>query len=298
MNVADLPRGVICPMVTPFDATGELDLPAVSRLIEFLLTGGVNGLMVAGTTGEGLLLQEDERKRLIEHVVTWVAGRVPVIAHVGAITTREVLTLTRHARAVGVTAVAVITPYFYSFDDEALFTHFMTTAEAALDLPIFLYTFPSNAKNDIGPELFARLLEAAPNIVGIKSSNPSLTRLQEYLAVAGERAVIFCGVDGLMLPALVMGAHGQVSGNANVFPELFRDLYAAWLQGDLERARKLQRLVDRVRLVLRDGISPVYFKEALKLRGVPAGHVRGPLRELPPETAQAVKEGLQALGLV
>ena len=285
-------------MVTPFGEDGLLDIEAVPRLVEFLLSGGVDGLLVAGTTGEGMLLDMDERKRLLESVLECVAGRAATIAHVGGMTTREAVGLTSHARSAGASAVAVITPFFFPYDDEALFAHFLAVAEAADETPVFLYAFPANARNDISPGLFARLLDAAPNIVGIKSSNPSLLRLQEYLDVAGDRAGVFCGVDGLMLPALAMGARGQISGNANAFPEVFRDLHAAFARGDLDRARALQRLVNAIRRVLRDGASPAYFKAVLRCRGVSVGRVRPPMRDLTSGEVRALREGLQGLGLL
>ncbi len=291
-------RGVICPIVTPFDERDRVDLVSTRRLIDFLLAHRIAGLMVGGTTGEGMLLTLGERKALCEAVVEHVAGRVPVIAHTGCIRTAETIELTRHARDVGATAASMIVPYFFSLDDEALFRHFTAIAEAVPDFPLFLYTFPGNAKNDISASLFERLLRAAPNIVGIKSSNPSLIRLQEYIEVGGDRVAVFCGVDGLMLPALTLGARGQISGNANVFPEVFCDLYEAFLSGDQLRALSLQRLVNRIRAVFRDGVTPAYFKAGLRLRGISVGRVRAPMRELKPEESQAVEEGLRALGLI
>jgi dihydrodipicolinate synthase/N-acetylneuraminate lyase len=251
--------------------------------------------MVGGTTGEGMLLSVDERKALCEAIVEHVAGRAPVIAHTGCISTADTVDLTRHAQLAGATAASIIVPYFFTFDDDALFGHFVTVADAAPDFPLFLYAFPGNAKNDISPALLKRLLQTAPNIVGIKSSNSSLIRLQEYMEAGGDGFLIFCGVDGLMLPALALGARAQVSGNANVFPETFRALYDAFMAGDLERARSLQQTVNRIRAVLKDGITPAYFKAGLKLRGIAAGRVRPPMRELKPEEWEEVEEGVRLI---
>ena len=297
MNTLNV-RSVICPMVTPFDEKNRADLEGARRVADFLLSKGVAALMVAGTTGEGMLLSLAERKALCEVVVDQVAGRVPVIAQTGCISTADTVELTRHAASVGATAASVIVPYFFSFDDDSLFAHFMSVAKAVPDLPIFLYTFPGNAKNDISPALLGRLLRAAPNIVGIKSSNPDLVRFQEYIQVGGEGFLAFCGVDGLMLPALALGAKGHVSGNSNVLPETFHALYEAFVAGDMERARSLQESINRIRAVLKDGITPAYYKAGLKLRGVPAGYVRPPVRELTPEERREVEQGLCALDLI
>jgi 4-hydroxy-tetrahydrodipicolinate synthase len=291
-------EGVICPMVTPFDRKNHVDLESARQVADFLLSKGVAALMVAGTTGEGMLLSLAERKALCETVVDQTAGRVPVIAQTGCISTADTVDLTRHAASVGATAASVIVPYFFSFDDDSLFAHFVSVANAAPDLAVFLYAFPGNAKNDISATLLERLIAAAPNIVGIKSSNPNLFRLQEYLQVGGEEFLTFCGVDGLMLPALALGVKAQVSGNSNVCPEIFCALYDAFAAGNMERARSLQQVVNRIRTVLRDGITPAYFKAGLAVRGVPAGCVRPPMRELTPEQQRYVEHELRSLEII
>jgi 4-hydroxy-tetrahydrodipicolinate synthase len=291
-------RGVICPIVTPFDAQDRIDYASLRQVVDFLLARGVDALMVGGTTGEGMLLSVGERKALCEAVVEHVAGRVPVMAHTGCISTRDTVELARHAAAAGATAASVIVPYFFSLDDDSLFDHFVSVANAVPDFPVFLYTFPGNARNDVSPALLGRLLRAAPNVVGIKSSNPDLVRLREYVEMGGEGFLVFCGVDGLMLPGLALGAKAQVSGNSNVFPETFRALYEACVAGDVERARSWQGLVNRMRAVFRDGVTPAYFKAGLRLRGVPAGRVRPPMRELAPEELAEVERQLRALELI
>jgi len=284
--------------VTPFDEENRVDYESIRQVVDFLLFRRIDCLMVGGTTGEGMLLSVAERKALCEAVVEQVAGRVPVIAHAGCISTRDTIDLARHAESVGATAVSAIVPYFFGFDDDSLFDHFVSIVKAVPDFPIFLYVFPGNAKNDISPALLKRLLSAAPNIVGIKSSNIDLIRLQKYMEVGGEGFLTFCGVDGLMFPALALGARAQVSGNSNVFPETFRALYDAFVAGDMERARSLQQLINRIRKVFQDGSTPAYFKAGLKLRGIPAGYVRPPMQELAPEELREVEQGLCELELI
>ncbi len=288
-------RGVVCPMVTPFDEGNRIDLASTRQVVDFLISKGMDGLMVGGTTGEGMQLSLAERRMLCETVVEHVADQVPVIMHTGCISTAETIELTRHAQSVGATAASIITPYFFTFDDASLFDHFASVASAIPDFPVFLYAFPGNTKNDISPALLRRLVDAAPNIVGIKSSNVDLIRLQGYIEAGGEGFLVFCGVDGLMLPALTVGAKAQVSGNSNVFPETFRALYEAFVAGDLERARSWQQMINRIRAVFRDGITPAYFKTGLRLRGIPAGYVRPPMRELTPEESEEVERQFGAL---
>jgi len=291
-------KGVICPLITPFDKQNKIDYENSGKLVEFLIGHGIHGLMVGGTTSEGMLLRMEERKTLAEFMIKQVSGRVPIIVHTGCINTADTIELTLQAAAAGATAVSVILPYYFTLDDESLLLHFVSVAKAVPDSPLFIYTFPGNAKNDLSPVLLKRLRDEAPNVIGVKSSNALLARFQEYLNVGGDGFLAFNGVDGLMLPALAMGASGQVSGNSNVFPEVFCDLWDAFAAGDLERARSQQALVDRIRLVLKDGLHPAYFKAALALRGIPAGRVRAPMRELSKQELADMERGLREIGVI
>lgn len=291
-------RGLICPMVTPFKADGGIDLAAIPALVDFLVGHGVHAIMAGGTTGEGMLLDVGERQTLLEAVNASVAGRCALIAHTGAISTGDTIRLTRHAAQLKVTAAAIVTPYFFGLDEDALFAHYTASAAAAPDLPVFLYTIPANARNDISPDLLQRIRRASPNVVGMKCSNPNVLLMQQYMDVAGEDFTFIGGVDGLMLPVLLLGGMGQVSGNANAFPEVFRALYDAFAGGNLEQARTQQRLINRIRDVLKDGRYPAYYKAALTLRGVPAGYVRPPMRELTKDELAQLKHGLADLLLL
>ena len=273
-------HGVICPVITPFDEVGRVDEFSLLQVVDFLLDHGIDGLMVGGTTGEGMSLSLSERMSICEAVVQHVDGRVPVIVHTGCVTTKETVSLTQHAASVGSCAASIIVPYFYTFDDDSLYQHFVAVAEATPDLPLLIYTFPGNAKNDVSPTLLGRLLDATDNIIGLKSSNPDLQSFQQYIRVGGPDFTAICGADGLMLPALHIGSHGQISGNANVYPEALKALYTSFRAGDTERSRKLQQTLDHIRAILANGLHVAYFKAGLRLRGIPAGYVRSPMREL------------------
>jgi 4-hydroxy-tetrahydrodipicolinate synthase len=285
-------RGVIVPLVTPFDDQDQVDHAGVRRVVDFVITKGVHAVMVAGSTGEGPLLSVDERQSVLETVVDAVRGRIPVVAHTGCMDTRSTVELSKHAQTAGATAVSTIVPYFFTFSDEQLYRHFITVAEAVPDMPLLLYAFPGNAKNDISPALLARLLQSAPNLVGIKSSNDDLVRFQEYVQVGGKSFTACFGVDELMLGGLVFGSKAQVSGNSNSFPEPFVQLYEAFIAGDLQRAQQLQQVINAIIALHRGGRTTAFFKATLALRGVPAGRVRSPMCEL---TAQEMEEVEQAV---
>ena len=288
-------KGVIIPLLTPFSAEGALDLDAVRPLVDFLIQRGVHGLFPGGTTGEGVLLSGAERKQLCEAVVQAANGRVPVIAHAGALTTTEALELTVHARGAGAQAAALLPPFYYHYSDDALFAYFSTVAQAAPDFPIFLYNFPAVTGNAISPALVARLADACPNIVGMKDSSGNLTTLLACADLHDGRFIKMVGSDGLILGALAMGVEGCVSGNANVVPELVVRLYDAAAAGDLDRARKYQYQFDQVRKLLGDGGNLSLFKGVLAQRGVDTGPVRPPQVQTTPDEVAACWDAVRTL---
>jgi 4-hydroxy-tetrahydrodipicolinate synthase len=290
-------RGVIVPLVTPFDDQNQVDHASLRQVTDFVISKGVHAVMVSGSTGEGPLLSLDERQCVLETVVEQVKRRVPVIAHTGCIDTASTVALSKHAQQSGADVVSAIVPFFFNFGDEQLYRHFLTVAEAVPDLPMLLYAFPGNAKNDISPALLGRLLKAAPNIVGIKSSNDDLNRFQEYVQTGGDAFTACFGVDELMLGGLVFGSKAQISGNSNSFPEPFVQLYEAFMAGDLRRAQQLQQVVNKVIALHQGGRTTAFFKATLGLRGVAAGRVRPPMSELTAAEVEEVRQAVKALAI-
>ncbi len=290
-------KGVIVPLLTPFDARGELDTGALRRLVDFLVARGVKGLFPGGTTGEGPLLSFEERRQLAEATVEAAAGRLPVIVHTGAITTRETLALTRHAQEIGAQAAGVIPPYFYRLSEEALFCHFQQIAAQTPDFPIYLYNNPSVTGNGLSMALVARLVERCPNIVGLKDSSGSLDTLSAGRAWRSGSFNTASGPDGLILAGAAIGLDACVSGNANVVPELVVALHDAATSGDLATARALQMTLNRVRAILGDGADLSLFKGVLARRGLPTGPVRAPLLQAPEQRVTECWQALAALGL-
>lgn len=290
-------RGVIVPLLTPFDAHGALDAPATRRLVDFLIERGVKGLFPVGTTGEMPLLSLEERRQLAEDVVQAANGRVPVIIHTGAITTQQTIDLTVHAQANGADAAAMIPPFYYRYDDEAIFRHFARVAERVPDFPLYLYDNPAVTNNTITFGVIKRLAELFPNIAGLKDSSGSLATLSASRQLRGGDFNTATGQDGLMLAGAAMGVDACVSGNANVVPELVVALQKAAADGDLPRARELQTTLDAVRAILRDGADLSLFKGMLAQRGLAVGSVRAPLMQASDATLTACWQALTALSL-
>jgi 4-hydroxy-tetrahydrodipicolinate synthase len=272
--------GVVVPTLTPFDGADRIDIGGIEALADFLISAGVHALFPGGTTGEGPLLTMSERFALAEATIRSAAGRVPVIIHTGAVTTTETVELTRHAQTAGATAAAVISPYFYRHSDEALFSHFQTVAAAAPDFPLYLYDNPAVTGNRLSLDVICRLIEACPNIIGLKDSSGDLKTLFTLSTRYPGSFNCLTGSDGTVLPALASGLDGCVSGNANVVPELVIALYNAARSGHLDEARHLQAQLDAVRQILRDGGDLALFKGILSRRGIQTGGVRPPLGQV------------------
>lgn len=284
-------QGVIVPLLTPLKGD-QLDREGTSALIEFLIGHGVKGLFPLGTTGEGPLFSQIERKTFAEWVVKDAARRVPVIIHTGIITTAETIELTRHARDAGADAAAVVPPYFYRLNDEALFEHFSAVASAVPDFPIYLYNNPGVTPNILSTDLVIRLASVFPNIMGLKDSSGSLATLFASRGLQDGSFNTASGPDGLILAAQAIGVDACVSGNANIVPELIVALLDAAKAGNLGLARSLQDQLDEVRRIVGDGADLSMYKAVCARRGVPIGDVRAPLVKASAEWISACWEQL------
>lgn len=292
-------HGVIVPLLTPMDQQGEqVDEGALRAHVAWLIDKGVHGLMPCGTTGEGPLLTVDERRQILEVVVEAAGGRVPVIAHAGAATTRETIALARHAQACGVAAISVVTPYYFRLPDAALIEHYCRVAAAVADTPLFLYNIPQCTGNTINRAAAEAILRRAPNVIGIKDSSGQFDSLTSFLGLAGGRFQVVCGPDGLVLRALQAGACASVSGNANVVPEVVVGLVEAFYRGDLAEATRQQGLLDGARQAMGDGGYLALNKAMLELRGLRMGGVRSPLAQATPEAVAGAQAQMRALGLL
>lgn len=287
--------GVIAAMVTPCSPDGAtVDGNALPGYLEFLIAAGVDGLFIGGTTGEGPVLQCEEKISLFHQVVEAVAQRVGVIAHVGDVSTRQAVRLAIGAAEAGADAVAAVTPYFYHYDDEAIYDYYKAIADAVPQLPLYAYNIPQNAGNLLSSRLYGMLAATLPSFAGVKTSSPDLMLLGEYLHCdTVRRTDVFVGCDGLDLAGLVCGARGIVSGNCSAFPEPFVRLMRAITDADFPLARKIQSCIDELRKITYDGRKLAIYKEALKLRGVPVGGVRAPLRPLPADEREELNRRIR-----
>lgn len=292
-------HGVLPALVTPFASDESIDEPALRALVRHVLPH-VDGVVPCGTTGEFVYLNPDEQKRVVEIVVSEVAGRVPVIAGAGAASTQQAIQLAQQAQEAGASAVLVVTPYFLHPSDKGIYQHFYEIARA-VDLPLVLYNIPQVVDAYL-PRTVIEDLADIPNVVALKDSSGNLTYTMEVLELVGDRLDVMIGHDEVVLPALAGGCAGMILASAQVFPEIWQQLYAAVQAGDLTTARALQMSVQKLsRIFCRHG-GGVAVKVALNMMGVTAGNPRRPLMKqggvLINEVAAEIRLELEKLGKV
>jgi dihydrodipicolinate synthase/N-acetylneuraminate lyase len=266
-----LSDGVSPAMATPL-APGSytVDRAAVPALVAFLLSAGVKGLFVGGTTGEGIQLDLDQRMALHEAAAEANAGRGALLLHVGAQRTERAVELARHAAALNPDAIVAMTPTFYSMSDAALTRYYHAIAAAAPDTPLFLYDIPQFAVNGIGPALLASLCRELPSLVGLKSSRVDVQMVRQLLDALPRDRILLAGNESAALGSLALGADGLISGLATAIPEPFVAMTRAFAAGDIEEAREWQRRINRL-LGLISATRLGGIKALLNQRGVPVG---------------------------
>ncbi len=282
-------RGTVAAAVTPLrDGGARLDESAVEPYAAFLAAGGADGVLLAGTTGEGVLLSVAERRALCERWVAAAAGEgLLVCAHVGAQTTADAEALAAHAAEAGADAIAVIGPGYFPFDEEALEAHFSAVARAAGELPVYVYEFAARTGYALSVELVVRLRDALADLRGLKVSDSPYDAVRPYLL---DGLDVFVGSEPLLPEALADGAVGTVSGLAAAFPERVGALLRA---PSAQAAAPLREL----KAVVGGPGAQASLKHVLGRRGVPVGpDVRRPLRALRDDERRTLDEALERLG--
>ncbi len=272
-----MPRfgAVITAMVTPFGPDGSLDLDAAVGVATHLAGSGSDGLVLAGSTGEGSVLTDAERIDLFRAVVE--AVDIPVIASTGTNDTAHSVLMTREAEAVGVDGILAVTPYYNRPSPAGLSAHFRAIA-AATDLPVLLYDIPVRSGRRIGPQLTLELAREVPTIVGVKDATGDVATAATVVAESPEGFDVYCGDDSLTLPFESVGGAGIISVAAHWAGPLFAEMIACHRAGDVERAIRVnQDLAESYRFESTDEFpNPVPAKAACRALGLAVGQCRLP----------------------
>jgi 4-hydroxy-tetrahydrodipicolinate synthase len=275
--------GVISALITPFLADEELDEAALRDLTERTITGGAHGLVPCGSTGEFAALSDDERRRVVEIVVDQAAGRAPVIAHVGAMTTRAAISLARHAQAAGATGLLAVAPYYEPLTLTEVKNYFRAIADAA-DLPLVLYNLPVATGVNLSPEDVLDLSHQCANVKGIKDTTGDFSQAARLIHEFGDEIETFVGWDPLYFASLAEGAHGSIVGAANFLTPQLVGVYDLVLAGRIAEARELwARVFPIMRFLVSEGGYVAAVRAGMELCGHPAGPARAPIAPLGPE---------------
>jgi len=283
--------GVYPAVVTPFDQHQQLDEQGLERLIEHCIGGGVAGLVIAGTTGEYYALRERERVELFAAAASHTGGRVSLIAGCNAGSTRGVTDYALGAKELGYDAILLPVPHTSLPSQRELASHFETVAKE-VGLPVILYNFPARAGVEIAVETL-ELLRDVPEIVAIKEASGDFSRFLAMRHRLGDDIAVSCGSDDQAYDYFMWGVQSWIAGTANVLPREHVEMVAAIRRGDLETARALHAAMVPWIQSMESGSYNQKAKLGLRLVGVEVGEVRGPLKPLPQDEAEAYEQILR-----
>ncbi|MBZ6378541.1 4-hydroxy-tetrahydrodipicolinate synthase [Pacificimonas flava] len=288
--------GSMPALVTPFSG-GKVDYDCLEELVEWQIASGTTGLVPCGTTGESPTLSIEEHHDVVRCVAKAAAGRVPVIAGAGSNDTLTACMHAREAEDAGADALLVIAPYYNKPNQEGMYWHFRSVAEAS-SLPVFLYNVPGRTVADIAPDTVKRLSEL-PNVIGIKDASGNVARVTEARLDCGEEFCILSGADELTLGIMVAGGCGAISVTANVAPALCAEFMGHCREGRWDEARALNDRLHRLHLAMFADPSPAPAKYAMKKLGRLADDaVRLPIVECSPRAKEIVDTALAETGLL
>lgn len=295
-------KGIIPPVITPLQSQHELDTEGLVRLLEHILSGGVHGLFILGTTGEGPSLSYDLRYEVTERVCSQVDGRVPVLVGITDTSFTESIQLSRKAAEAGANAVVAAPPYYFSTNQSELINYFRSLADES-PLPLFLYNMPSHTKIHFDPET-VRILAGHANIAGFKDSSGDLIYFQKVVQFLKEKSnfSLVVGPEEMLMQTMLSGGHGGVNGGANMFPKLYVAMYEAALEKDFKRMYSLQKKILQISSSLYTvGNSPAKYLQGLKcalsLMGICNDTLALPYRSFGDKERKAVEKSLKNLDL-
>ncbi len=286
-------------IVTPMkdDANKSVNYDKLEELINFHIDHGTDSIIIAGTTGESSTLSMEEHREVIKAAVSFVMGRIPVVAGTGSNSTATAIQLTKDAEEDGADAALIVTPYYNKATQAGLIKHYGHIADET-KLPIILYNVPGRTGCNIMPETVATLVKEHDNIVGLKEATGNLAQASKTMNLCDGNLELYSGEDGLVVPLLSIGGIGVISVSANIIPQQTHDMVASFMAGDLEKARKLQfkalPLVD----ALFSEVNPIPIKRAMNLMGMEVGSLREPLCEMGDAASAVLEAEMKKYGLL
>lgn len=283
-------RGVGVALVTPFMASGEVDMAALERLVNYVSDSGVDYLVVLGTTGESVTLNHAEKHRIIRHVVDHNQGKLPIVVGIGGNNTAEVTAALTSTDLSGVDAILSVTPYYNKPNQDGLYAHYAAVITAS-PLPIILYNVPGRTGVNMTAATTLRLANDFPGkAIAVKEASGNLSQAAYLLKGRPDGFFVISGDDNLTIPMIALGGDGTISVSANAFPEKFCRMTHAALDGDFALASKLNLELHQVTDYLFEEGNPAGVKAALEIKAIMGNYLRLPLVA----SSEALKEKIAA----
>ncbi len=296
----DFIKGVVVPILTPIDADERIDETRLRAQVDYVIDGGVSGILAFGSNGEFYMVEEDEMERGLKLMVDQAAGRVPVYFGIGAISTRKCCRLAQMAAANGAAGISVLQPMFLKPTYAELLRHFKTIAGSVPGVPMLLYNNPGRVGYTLTADLVDELAHTVDNIVGMKDTSGDITLTSEFIRRTRDVDFkVFGGKDTLLYASLCHGAVGGVCTAANFMPELITDVYNKFAAGDLKGSLEAQFKLNPVRLSMDAASFPVAAKDMANLRGRDVGEPYLPSLPTPEGAArEGFRRTMAAAGLI
>lgn len=296
----DFIKGVIVPIITVIDKNEKIDEAGMRAQVDFVINGGLSGILAFGSNGEFYQIEEDEMERGFKIMVDQAAGRVPVYFGIGAINTKKCVRLAQMAVANGAAGISILQPMFLKPNSEELFVHFKTIADAVPETPVLLYNNPGRVGYTLSADLVEKLAHEVPNIVGMKDTSGDITQTEEFIRRNRDVGFkVFGGKDTLLYASMCIGAVGGVCTAGNFMPEMIVDIYNKYVAGDIQGALEAQYKLNPVRLAMDVASFPVSAKDMANMRGQNVGEPYRPNLPTPEGAAyDKMKNAMVKAGLL
>lgn len=290
-------KGAGVAIVTPMKENGEVNYEKFKELIEFQIAGGVDSIIVCGTTGEASTLSHEEHLDVVKYCIEVVNGRVPVVAGTGSNCTETAIYLSTEAEKYGADGLLLVTPYYNKATQKGLYAHFKAVADA-VKIPIILYNVPGRTGCNIAAETVVKLCKEVENIVGVKEASGNISQVAKIAALGEGKVDIYSGNDDQIVPIMSLGGVGVISVLANVAPKQTHEICQKYLDGDVKGSCQMQLEALEMCDLLFCEVNPIPVKKALNLMGMEAGPLRMPLTEMEEGNAAKLEMAMKRYGIL
>ncbi len=288
-------KGTGTALITPFNEDLSVDYDSLGKITQHQLKGGIDALIVLGTTGESPVINDDERKKIISTVLETVKGKVPVIVGTGTNNTTHVVELNRMAEDLAVDGLLIVNPYYNKGTQSSLIEHYRYISEKTT-LPIILYNVPSRTGMNILPETAVRIFETCKNVIGIKEASGNISQIAELIASKPSAMLVYSGNDDQTLPIISLGGAGVVSVFSNPYPHLMKKLTNALLKNEIDKARQMNDKYNDMMNKLFIEASPAPVKYVMSRMGHCKNVLRLPLNRLTEKNSPVLDAAMNSLG--